>query len=449
MFLLRYIVCLGRLIVFYARGHGQKEWVDSVHGTQLCAIIASGGPLSVKMAQICSMHNLIQHLPWAKSMRRLQEQSPPRMSRDRIRALIRNAYCGDNAFHTHFADFEEVPFAAGSISQAHRAHLPCGKTVVLKVISPDMHKEIETSYSIAHGMMRLLKWASPSWRRIIRMYDLEEMSRSVYDSLLGQGDLVKEANAMKRFGRLVKMTRGIHIPRVYVELSRPAHGILVSEYVESEDLVAYLARHPEQREFVIARVAEFGYGMMFMFGALFADAHLGNIKYAPALNKIVVFDFGIVFEVEEALRHDFYCYIKALTSGRHDVAARYIARVLEAVPTDTFAPLFEQAITREIDRKDNTLNVRLLEGFMDVMRTHDIHINRKTHQLFMSVCILTLTISYLGGHENTWRHLVEIMGKFPDMDIEVEDRVRTDTCRPGICLPKNIRKTIRRQYLSP
>src|SRR5262245_44671820 len=82
-----------------------------------------------------------------------------------------------------FLDFEETPVAAASIGQVHRATLPNGRRVAVKVQRPDAPRQIEADLSLLYQAAKIAKERVRSLDFIDARELVDEFARSIRLSL--------------------------------------------------------------------------------------------------------------------------------------------------------------------------------------------------------------------------------------------------------------------------
>lgn len=236
-----------------------------------------------------------------------------------------------------FPWFESVPVGAASLAQVHRARLPGGERVVVKVLRPGIEVLVETDLAATSLAIRLLQL----WRRLRRRVDLPRLDREFRTVTLRELDLATEGRSAERFAAAFADDSGVYVPRVFWDWS--AQKTLTMEdvgYVKISDLAAIETAGIDRTQ-VARRI--YGVYMRQIFENQFvhADPHPGNlfIRPLPLLGEppigpgdappapgggrerpfqIVFVDFGMVAEVPERLRGALREYMIGL--GTRDAA---------------------------------------------------------------------------------------------------------------------------------
>src|SRR5262249_55946487 len=125
-----------------------------------------------------------------------------------------------------FVDLERAPYASASIAQIHRARLPNGAPVILKIRRPDIQGKVDADLRILDYLARLVENEMPEARRYQPTLVVAQFARSLAREL----DLATEAQNIDRFARNFAGEVDIVIPRVYWEWTSAVMN--VQEHVE-------------------------------------------------------------------------------------------------------------------------------------------------------------------------------------------------------------------------
>lgn len=207
----------------------------------------------------------------------------PRSAPSAVRALV-EAELGAPVERL-FQRFDEEPFASASIGQVHRAELPNGQVVAVKVQHPGIDRAIESdlaNVSLLEGFVGALGPRALNSRAV-----LEEVKTRFREEL----DYRLEAEHQEQFRTLHGGDAAISIPRVVRE--RSARRVLTMELATGATLEE-AARAPLQLR---QRYAETLWRFVFkgnLIGGMFnADPHPGNYLFQPD-GSVTFLDFGCI-----------------------------------------------------------------------------------------------------------------------------------------------------------
>src|SRR5204862_1671878 len=136
----------------------------------------------------------------------------------------------DQPIERLFIDFEEKPLAAASIGQVHRATLPNGRRVVVKVQRPNAPRQIEADLALMYQAARLAKERVRALDFIDSREIVDEFARSIRQEL----DYRLEARNADGFHRDFAGHPHVVVPRVYWSYTRAR--VLTLEFIEGTQL---------------------------------------------------------------------------------------------------------------------------------------------------------------------------------------------------------------------
>jgi len=122
-------------------------------GRRLKMALEELGPTFVKLGQILSIRRDILPADIIEELKKLQDSVQP-FPFSEVRTLIETEF--QDTLGNIFKEFDEVPVAAASISQVHRARLISGKQVAVKVQRPEIERLIELDLDILKDMAHFL-----------------------------------------------------------------------------------------------------------------------------------------------------------------------------------------------------------------------------------------------------------------------------------------------------
>ena len=288
---------LGRLgeIAQVAVRHGFGYVVDgrrhddgdgSPRGRRLREMLDELGPTFVKFGQLLSTRPDVVPPDIVAELRGLQDDVRPFPYADVERTIQEEL---GQPVGRLFIEFDETPLAAASIGQVHRAMLPNGRRVVVKVQRPNAPRQIEADLSLLYQAARLAKERIRALDFIDTHEIVDEFARSIRQEL----DYRQEARNADNFHKQFAGHPHIAIPRVYWTYTRSR--VLTLEELEGEQLADLdLAKWslPERRRLAYL-ITEAWMTMIFRNGFFHGDPHPANIL-VPSPERIGLVDFGLV-----------------------------------------------------------------------------------------------------------------------------------------------------------
>lgn len=207
----------------------------------------------------------------------------PHSSSSAIRALVEEELGAP--LERLFATFSEEPFASASIGQVHRAELPNGQAVAVKVQHPGIDGAIESDLSNVSLLEGFVGALGP--RALNSSAVLEEVKTRFREEL----DYRLEAERQEQFRALHAGDPKIAIPRVIRE--RSARRVLTMELVDGATLEEAALASPELRLSYAETLWRFVFKGNLVGGMFNADPHPGNYLFQPD-GSVTFLDFGCI-----------------------------------------------------------------------------------------------------------------------------------------------------------
>ncbi len=120
------------------------------------------GPTFIKLGQVLATRVDLFAPEWIAEFERLQSNVPPVPLAELIGELTEAL--GQSPY-TIFQDLQDTPIGSASIAQVHRATLPSGEPVVLKIRRPGIVGKIEADLRILAHIAALIELEFPESRR--------------------------------------------------------------------------------------------------------------------------------------------------------------------------------------------------------------------------------------------------------------------------------------------
>jgi predicted unusual protein kinase regulating ubiquinone biosynthesis (AarF/ABC1/UbiB family) len=261
--------------------------------------------------------------PYRATLTKLQDAAPPMPAATVHKVLARELGPQWRRSLTHFDD---VPAAAASIGQVHRAVWKDGRQVAVKVQYPGAGEALISDFTQVARVGRM----AAGWIPGLDIKPiLEELKARVVEEL----DYGLEAQSQARFAAAFRDDPVFVIP----EVVKATQHVLVSEWLDGVPLSRLIAEgSPEDRDLGARRYLEFLLAGPARAGLLHADPHPGNFRLTED-GRFGVLDFGAV---------------KRLPDGMPQEIGRLLTRALQADADGVVAGLREEGFIKasiEID----------------------------------------------------------------------------------------------------
>jgi ubiquinone biosynthesis protein len=256
-----------------ARGRHLREMLDEL------------GPTFVKFGQLLSTRPDVVPPDIIAELRGLQDDVRPFPFADVERVVAEEL---GQPIERLFTEFEEAPLAAASIGQVHRATLPNGRRVVVKVQRPNAPRQIEADLALMYQAARLAKERIRALDFIDANEIVDEFSRSIRQEL----DYRLEGRNADAFHHNFAGHPHVAVPKVYWSYTRSR--VLTLEYLDGVQLADLELEHwsLDQRRRMAYLVAETWMTMIFRHGFFHGDPHPANIMVLSP-ERIGLVDFGL------------------------------------------------------------------------------------------------------------------------------------------------------------
>jgi ubiquinone biosynthesis protein len=259
-------------------------------GRRLREMLDELGPTFVKFGQLLSTRPDIVPPDIVAELRKLQDDVTPVPFEDVDRVVVEEL--GLTTAQA-FLRFEEHSVAAASIGQVHRAVLPDGTEVVVKVQRPEARRQIDSDLQLMRAAARFVRdRGRPFFVDPEALVD--EFARSIRQEL----DYGQEARNADLFRRNFEGSATVVVPRVYWSYStervltlEELHGVQVRDL----DLES---RSAENRRDLAYRMTDAWMTMIFRHGFFHGDPHPANVIVLPD-DRLGLIDFGLAGRLTE------------------------------------------------------------------------------------------------------------------------------------------------------
>src|SRR5919109_2152197 len=231
---------------------GDKDGVEAAvsdRGRRLREMLDELGPTFVKFGQLLSTRPDVVPPDIVAELRGLQDDVKP-FPFGQVRSVLEEEL--GLTVEQAFLEFDQLPIASASIGQVHRAVLPDGREVAVKVQRPAAPGQIEADLGLLYQAARLLKERVRALEFIDPQELVDEFARSIRLEL----DYGHEARNAEIFHRNFARDDRVVVPRVIRQYS--TSRILTLEYLTGTKIadLDLESLRPDQRRDIAHRLAD-------------------------------------------------------------------------------------------------------------------------------------------------------------------------------------------------
>lgn len=343
---------------------------DDHHQQELAIGLAKAceelGPCFIKLGQLLSTRPDLFPPHYISTLSRLQDTVTPVPS-DKIAAIIESELGA--SIDTLFQSFDCNPLATASMAQVHRAVLPDGTEVAVKVQRPGVRQRIEIDLEVLHEVARFATKYTPWGSR----YGLLQMVRELENSLRQELDFQLEADNTKLITRQIADFPLLTTPTVYGDYT--SRRVLTLSFVRGRHLADVPCDELNALDApAIARELLSAYLKQSIIDGVFhCDPHPGNI-FLTDDNRLALLDFGMVGRFDSGQKDNVILLLLAFSERQGErVADTYLDMV--EVPKDVNRRAFTQDVCALVSRYHDMSGGRMAMGtaLLDLTRIAQTH----------------------------------------------------------------------------
>ncbi|MFN2353751.1 MAG: ABC1 kinase family protein [Desulfopila sp.] len=322
------------------------------------------GPTFIKLGQILSTRPDLIPPEWAEEFKKLQDRCTP-VPFSAIQEVLATEFAG--RLELLFDSIDEVPLAAASMAQVHKAKLTDGRDAVIKVIRPGNRQIVEEDMALLQNLAQLVEqyFSDLGYSPILVA---QEFSRE----LLKEVNLIYEGQATDRLRRYFEDDGGVTFPLVHWGAS--TRNVLTLEEIKGRRLseVSPDELNATQRREIVQRGTDAVFKQCLQFGLFHADPHPGNIFLLPG-NKLCFIDCGMTGQLDKKTTDLLIDLVASIIRGNLDKLTRVVIELTDASPSITSRKDFRfelQHLVNQVQQSDlERIDIStLLQDFFTMLR---------------------------------------------------------------------------------
>ena len=337
-----------------------------------------------------------------------------------------------------YESFEEIPLAAASLGQVHRAQLCVTDAggdfcdVVVKIQRPFIDQLIEVDLSAIRQVGGWLQKYPPVARRVDVPSLIEEFSTTIREEV----DYLAEGRNAEIFSENFKNVPRVHVPRVvWTHTTRRVLTLEDVFAIKITDYDAIMAAGIDRAE-VARQLLDTYLKQIFEDGFFHADPHPGNLFVTPLIGetrggkpawRLTFVDFGMVGHVPDTLRAGLREML--IATGLQD-AARLIQsfqtlhvllpstdlKQLEQMSASMFDMFWGKSMD-ELRQLSPEEMFRFADRFRDLMYNMPFQLPQNLLMLGRTVAILSGMCTGLDKEFNLWNQLAPYATKLVSQEV--------------------------------
>jgi ubiquinone biosynthesis protein len=260
-------------------------------GQRLAKAFERLGPCYIKLGQLLSLRGDLLPTDIITGLSVLQDEVMPFDAEIAKRIIAASLNCH---FDDVFKTFDAKPLGSASVAQVHAATLQDDSSVVIKVIRPEVKKNIKKDIALFMMLAGIMRFLFP-WARVLRPESLiEEFSHHIHLEL----NLMVEAGNASLLRRNTKQMRDVlYVPEVYWAYT--SNQVMVMERISGIkiDRIDELKKNKVNLQYLAESGVKLFFTQVFQDRFFHADMHPGNLFVtAKDTEKPIyqVVDFGIM-----------------------------------------------------------------------------------------------------------------------------------------------------------
>ena len=209
-----------------------------------------------------------------------------RMPPTQLDQVLRREWGAD--WRRRFRQFDATPIAAASIGQVHRATLPDGRVLAIKVQYPGVASSIDADVDNVATLLRVSGVLPPR-------LDLAPLLAEAKRQLAEEADYDREGEQLRRYRERLAGDPRYVVPAL--EPSLTTRQVLAMEFVAGRPIEALAEAPQAARDAAMTALITLDLRELFDFGVMQTDPNFANYRWQPETGALVLLDFGATRDV--------------------------------------------------------------------------------------------------------------------------------------------------------
>ena len=306
--------------------HRPPRLVRETFAQRLRRALEELGPTFIKFGQIMADRADVVPEPVIQELRKLQDEVAPFPAEEARRLVEKSLGKPIDRLFLHFYD---EPEGAASLAQVHRAILPTGQAVAVKIKRPGIDAQVFADLEI----MRQLAGFLDNYTKYFKVVSATEIIKEFEVQIVKELDFVEEFLSITKFAADYKKDDTVAIAGVFGNYV--TRDVLVQEFMYGKKVSEVIAGNDDQRydkKEINRRTADFVMSQLFINGYFHADPHPGNFLVLED-NVICFIDFGMVYSLRPYEQENLNLMMVGLSRLDPALVARSLLRMGHAEGT--------------------------------------------------------------------------------------------------------------------
>ena len=286
---------------------------------QLARDLENLGPTFIKLGQLLSTRSDLLPQPYLDALARLQDKIEP-FSFEEVEQIVSSEL--GVRLSKAFEEFDNVPLAAASLGQVHRARLRTGREVVVKVQRPNIQQTILEDLEAFREMAVFIDKHTDVGRR----YAFQDMLEEFRKGLLRELDYRREAVNLVTLGKNLRRYERIVVPQPVDDYT--TSRVLTMDYIEGTKIteISPLARIDIDNRELAEDLCKAYLDQILVDGFFHADPHPGNLLITRD-GRLALLDLGMVARIDPQMQERLLKLLLAITDARGNEAAQIVMQI--------------------------------------------------------------------------------------------------------------------------